>query len=367
VITCPGKLGLQQRVLPEYRRPFFEALAQRCQGGLALFAGQPRPQEAIKTVNKFDSVEFTPAKNIHLFSGPLYLCRQPGIVDWLESWQPDALVVEANPRYLSTPAAVEWMHAHHKPVLGWGLGAPPLQGVFMGLRRRSRRKLLHSLDGVISYSQRGAEEYRAQGIPAEQVFVAHNAAVPAPVARLIKRGSHFAGQPTVLFVGRLQGRKRLDILFKACAAQSLRPRLLVVGDGPERAMLERQASLDYPGTQFLGSKFGSDLDEIFNQADLFVLPGTGGLAVQQAMGHSLPVVVAQGDGTQEDLVRPGNGWLVPPSDLTTLIETIRQALSDVTRLRAMGAESFRIVQQEINLETMIEAFIQAVNAVAGQR
>ena len=42
----------------------------------------------------------------------------------------------------------------------------------------------------------------------------------------------------------------------------------------------------------------------FAGADLFVLPGTGGLAVQEAMSYALPVIVAKGDGTQEDLVRP---------------------------------------------------------------
>ena len=40
-----GRLGLVQRVLPAYRAPFFEALAQRCAGGLGLFAGQARAEE----------------------------------------------------------------------------------------------------------------------------------------------------------------------------------------------------------------------------------------------------------------------------------------------------------------------------------
>ena len=46
-----GKLALQQRVLPDYRVPFFEELARHCAGGFSLFAGQPRPGEAIKTAD----------------------------------------------------------------------------------------------------------------------------------------------------------------------------------------------------------------------------------------------------------------------------------------------------------------------------
>ena len=99
----------------------------------------------------------------------------------------------------------------------------------------------------------------------------------------------------------------------------------------------------------------------FVEADLFVLPGTGGLAVQEAMSHGLPVIVAQGDGTQDDLVRAGNGWQIPPNDFDALLAALRDALSDPARLRAMGAESYRIVSEEINLEKMVEAFVQAVN------
>ncbi|HLE92207.1 MAG TPA: glycosyltransferase, partial [Anaerolineales bacterium] len=95
--------------------------------------------------------------------------------------------------------------------------------------------------------------------------------------------------------------------------------------------------------------------------DLFVLPGTGGLAVQQAMSYGLPVVVAQGDGTQDDLVRKENGWQIPPDDFGALVSTMKEVLSDVTRLRKMGEESYRIVKEEINIEKMVETFVKALS------
>jgi glycosyltransferase involved in cell wall biosynthesis len=358
-----GKLGLLQRVLPTYRVPFFDTLARKCEGGLNLFAGQPRPVEAIKTTTQLEHALYTSARNHHYFSGPLYLCRQSGLIEWLEAWQPDALVVEGNPRYLSTPSAVKWMHKRGRPVLGWALGAPPLSGLLAAVRESARRRLLFSLDGVISYSQRGAAQYHALGMPPERVFVAYNAVSPAPSAPPPSRSERFDGPPTVLFVGRLQTRKRLDLLFRACAAQVTKPRLLVVGDGPARSDFEAQAAEFYPQAEFLGALHGPNLDPIFAQADLFVLPGTGGLAVQQAMIHALPVIVAQGDGTQEDLVRPENGWLVPPGDLETLTHILSEALRDATRLRQMGAESYRITAEEINLEQMAAVFVQALNTV----
>ncbi|MBN1669089.1 MAG: hypothetical protein JW862_18490, partial [Anaerolineales bacterium] len=50
-----GRLGLQQRVGPDYRYDFFDLLAQSCQGGLSLLTGQPRPQESITTLEDLDN------------------------------------------------------------------------------------------------------------------------------------------------------------------------------------------------------------------------------------------------------------------------------------------------------------------------
>ncbi len=193
--------------------------------------------------------------------------------------------------------------------------------------------------------------------------MAHNAVAPAPITKPDDR-PWTADRLTILFVGRLQARKRIDSLLRACAEMPDAPRLVIVGDGPEREKLEATAKQVYPSAEFIGARHGDELKPYFAGADLFVLPGTGGLAVQEAMSHGLPVIVAKGDGTQDDLVRAENGWQIPPGDYDALVSTMREALSDVRRLRKMGAESYRIVSQEINLEKMVEAFVKALNSVS---
>src|SRR5512138_251426 len=96
-----GRLAVQQRVLPNYRAPFFDLLASACDGGMSLFTGLPRKSEGITTTNKLQITNYHLGQNLHLFSGSLYLCYQRGLIAWLEGWNPNALVVEANPRYLS--------------------------------------------------------------------------------------------------------------------------------------------------------------------------------------------------------------------------------------------------------------------------
>lgn len=362
--TFHGRLGLQQRVLPDYRVPFFEQLAASCRDGFSLTAGQPRPVEAIQTAGRLEVGELTQIENQHILSGGLYLCRQPGLIPWLESWRPDVMVVEANPRYLTNYQAIRWMHARNRPVLGWGLGAPPLSGPLAGIQSMMRGRLLGQLDGIIAYSRRGAAEYRTLGMPEERVFVAYNAAAHRPSGPPPGRQPGF-DRARVLFVGRLQARKQLEMLFLACASlpEELQPGLVIVGDGPARAGFEAQAAALYPQAEFAGARHGEELIPYFAAADLFVLPGTGGLAVQQALAHGLPVIVAQGDGTQEDLVRPENGWLIKPGSQDSLNGALKDALSDPSRLRRMGTESYRIARDEVNLESMADQFVHALNRV----
>ena len=354
----PGKLALQQRVLPNYRSPFFDLLASACDGGMSLFTGLPRAVEGITTTDQLQNAQYVRGGNIHLLNGPFYLCYQQGLIDWLKQWNPDALVVEANPRYLSTPAAVRWMHQQNKPVIGWGLGSP----FTSGLRRKRRARFIGQFDAIISYSQRGADEYAALGFPREKIFVAHNSVAMPPSLPLPSRPSTFSLRPNILFVGRLQARKRIDFLLRVCA-EIKNVRLVIVGDGPERDALESLAREIYPGAEFVGARHGDELKAYFAEADLFVLPGTGGLAVQEAMSHGLPIIVAQGDGTQDDLVRKENGWQIPPDDFNALLATMKDALSDVARLREMGKESYRIVSEEINIQKMADAFVRALNSV----
>jgi glycosyltransferase involved in cell wall biosynthesis len=370
----PGRLGLQQRVLPTYRLPFFEALAASCLGGLTVFAGQPAGGESITSLDPLSGAHPTPNLSLYFTanrhwrapSSPFYLCWQARLLKWLTQEEPDALIVEANPRIRSTPAAIRWMQARQRPVLGWGLGAPAPHGPLAGLRGGGWPRFLNQFDVLIAYSPLGAEQYRLQGFPAERIFVAPNAVTPRPSAPPSPHsvGTGIRSAPTVLFVGRLQARKRIEDLLRAAAAlpAAIQPRLQVVGDGPARPALQALALEVYPSAEFPGERTGADLEPYFAAADLFVLPGTGGLAVQQAMAHGLPVIAAQGDGTLDALIRPANGWRVPPSDLPALTAALHTALTDIPRLRHMGAESYRIVAEEVNLEEMVYAFRNALAA-----
>ena len=111
--SIPARLGIVQRVLPVYRVPFFEALATACRHGLGVFAGQPRPDEAIESAEQLEDCPVVPGRKSSFFQGKLYLCAQFGLIAWLEALaagcadpgsQP-ALPLHPGRRALDAPAA----------------------------------------------------------------------------------------------------------------------------------------------------------------------------------------------------------------------------------------------------------------------
>ncbi len=105
-----------------------------------------------------------------------------------------------------------------------------------------RALLPASIRRAISYSRRGADEYAALGFPRKKIFVAPNAVSPKPSSPIPSCPLAFKDRPIILFVGRLQRRKRVDDLLRACSEMESKPRLMIVGDGPEREHLELLAN-----------------------------------------------------------------------------------------------------------------------------
>jgi glycosyltransferase involved in cell wall biosynthesis len=373
--TYTGKVGVQQRVLARYRVPLFDQLALELPGGLEVFAGEPRPEEHIVTGTGIPNATYVEARNRHIGRGPLYFCWQRGYKRWLKSANLEALIVAADPRILSTYLAIRYMHSRRRPVIGWGLGTLNESSGRVGLSvlSRLRSRFYRSFDAVIAYSSKAADDYRRAGIPDERIFIAHNAVsteaadaartrFPSDGEEVRKwRSDHGLSGMTLICVGRLISAKRLDLLIEACRSIGDGCELLIVGDGPERARLERIAAKRFPSTTFLGHQEGDALSIAFASADVFVLPGTGGLAIFEAMAYGKPVIVGQGDGTEADLVREGrNGRLVRPDDLGELTGAIRKYVGHPEMIVSEGRESRKIMDEEASIERMVLTFVSAL-------
>jgi phosphatidylinositol alpha 1,6-mannosyltransferase len=142
------------------------------------------------------------------------------------------------------------------------------------------------------------------------------------------------GETIVGYVGRLAPEKQVDDLRALAGMPGVR--LVVIGDGPSRAGLERVL----PDAVFTGHLGGDDLSRAMAGLDVFVHPGeseTFGQTIQEALASGVPVV-ATGVGGPVDLVRSSiDGWLYRPGDLGDLRARVADLAGDASKRHAFGA------------------------------
>lgn len=143
------------------------------------------------------------------------------------------------------------------------------------------------------------------------------------------------------YVGRLAAEKQLEDL--AVLRDLAGVRLVVVGDGPLRARLERLL----PGALFLGWQGGTHLATCMASFDVGVHPGeheTFGQAVQEKLASGVPVVAVAAGGMLDLVQDEVNGLLYAPGDLAGLRTRVAALVGDPDRRRRMGSAARRSVR-----------------------
>ena len=141
------------------------------------------------------------------------------------------------------------------------------------------------------------------------------------------------GELIVGYVGRLAHEKQVDLLTGLDRTPGLR--LVMVGDGPQRAALQRRM----PRAQFLGFQSGTRLAEVFASLDVFVHTGsheTFCQAAQEALASGLPVVAPRAGGLLDLVDEDRNGAFFAPGDAGDLHVKVRQLARDRDRVAALA-------------------------------
>ena len=163
-----------------------------------------------------------------------------------------------------------------------------------------------------------------------------------------------ADAPTVLFMGRLQARKGVDILIEAFLAAEVEPaRLLIVG--PDEGMgpaLRAMAGGDQR-IVFTGYLDGSDRLAALAASDVFALPATGegqSIALLEAMAAGLPVVISPGCFMDE--VEPRGAGFVAEASVEAFAVKLRDLLRDGEKRREMGAKARSFAAEKHSWESV---------------
>lgn len=245
-----------------------------------------------------------------------------------------------------------------------------------GLSRRGFKALLMLTDRVVVVSREVQSLVIDElQIPPERVVFLPNGVdtthycPPADAARRScrERLGYSADQTVCLYVGRLEHLKGVDILLRGWAAAFRRrpapsARLVVVGDGPERAALERLRTELGLGESVSFRGESHQIRDHYWASDLFVLPSrTEGLsnALVEAMSCGLPVIASRAGGSV-DIVDDGeNGYLFDEGNVDALAGRLTSMLSNRRDWAALG----RKARIRATAHADIEALADRVSAV----
>jgi glycosyltransferase involved in cell wall biosynthesis len=261
-----------------------------------------------------------------------------------------------------------------------GRGATPLVATFHGVvpgEYRASARVVRRCDHVATVSADVARALVEAGLPESRTSVVPNGMVPPPAPtaaqRAAARGELRDGDgPLAIAVGRLVPEKAYDRLLEAWAGvlrERPAARLALVGDGPLRAELERQAmrlGLG-DGVRFLGLR--RDARALVAAADLLVFSSVSegmSIAALEAMAAGVPVVSTPVTGMAE-LLATGAGLLVEDHEPATLARGLVRVLDDEEGRRAMGATGQRLVDERFSAARMVADYERLYARVAAAR
>lgn len=266
-------------------------------------------------------------------------------------------------RLAGTPVVVNTIHGINN------IASPP------GFAERLYALMVRWSDAAVAVCPMATRTFLAGGvIPADKLLTINNG---IPQEEYLRLAPPSPGAQGLVFgiVGRLvpiKDHASLLNAFKILLGSHPSSKLRILGDGPLRGSLEKQAAdlgIQH-AVNFVG--YSADVPGFLTAVDVAVLTSVSEglpLSVLEAMAAARPVV-GTSVGGMADLIEEGEtGWLCPPSDPVRLASALRIAAeSGSDRLVAMGSKARGLVEQHYSLERMIveyEAMFRAIRLRKG--
>jgi len=225
-------------------------------------------------------------------------------------------------------------------------------------KSRAQVAVLRWCDCVVCNSRAAADVLINQGLPKQKIAVIGNGLPPSafmPTAPALPRST---SSLRVCMIARMNTLSKNHHLFLRVAAAVHRKfssvGFLLVGDGPLRPQLERQArELDLLGcVQFLGECH--NITAILASSDISVLPSaseSSSNVILESMAAGVPVIASQVGGNPE-LIAGDRGILVPAGDDSALVAAIDRLLRDSSLRVDLGRNARRFAESNFTIEAV---------------
>ena len=261
-----------------------------------------------------------------------------------------------------------------QPLAFWGHGRNFQSTAPRGLRERLKRVLGRHADWWFADTALSADVVRAIGFPHQQITVLNNAidtsALLSDLHALadvtdadLRRTLGLNPGPVALVMGSLYAGK--DIAFILDAARHVRYavpdfQLLVVGDGPDRRLVEAAARA-HPWLHCMGVRKGIEKARCLRVASLMLNPFAVGLVVLDSFTASVPMVVtaSPGHGPEFAYLQHAVNCVVAPADPQAYAAEVVALLIDGPRRVAL-AQTGALHASELTIERMAERFCDGI-------
>lgn len=176
----------------------------------------------------------------------------------------------------------------------------------------------------------------------------------------------------LLYFGRLSREKGVRTLFQAYRDLNRPIPLMIVGEGPERTVLESNLNSAGLPVTFTGYLSGTQLSEVLRGSRGVVVPSecyeNAPLSILEAFASGKPVIGARIGGIPEMIDEGMNGYLFEPGNVRALTETIERFLKlPESEVAAMGYAAREKVEREFTSERHAKMLLEVYEGVRGHK
>ena len=243
----------------------------------------------------------------------------------------------------------------------------------------SKKKYGKNVDAIIAISEGVEEVLMKGGIPESLIEVIPSGIDFSPFEEVTSSDylhREFSFAPDDYLVGIVahladhKGHRYLIQAMKALKEYTEKIKVIIVGGGPLRLELDKQArELQVKEfVYFLG--FREDIPQILSSLDLFVLSSYlegMGSSLLDAMAARLPVVATKTGGIPEVVTHRKTGLLVPPRNPSALAKAILKLYKDRDLASRLGQKGYEVVHKKFSAEAMAKKIIDLYERIAERK
>jgi glycosyltransferase involved in cell wall biosynthesis len=358
-----------EQEIPHYRVGTLNALNQALDGRLVVYSGKCPPDSNLIEGDPQDmAFQHKYLKSKWLLNNKILWMNYFKV---LEKDKIDALIIRDSVRSILLLPFIIYCRSKKIPILLWGQGFS---------RKRIFNPSNNPIDvlhlfknylcsAYIVYSA-GTKKTLSKWVSTDKLFVANN------TINIESQNSHYDKQfsnpksSTIVFIGRLQKRKKVHLLLQAVdflqknGYEALR--VVIIGDGDEQNELKKLSiQKDIQNIKWRGQLSFAQAEEDLKLADLVVIPGWLGLAINHAFSYGLPVITESPNDNctnhppEIEYFKNGfNGLYYEPENAESLANAIIEVIKNESFFSRGALQTFN---EDMSLEAMINGFVSAIS------